>query len=81
MVTQSNYDLEWYDSHKPINYKENFYDQPVNYEIGDAIIHATFGEGIVIDKIDRYIDVLFKSPHGKKTVAADHKSIKRKLDI
>jgi hypothetical protein len=45
------------------------------------VVHTTFGEGVVIDKVGRFIDVAFKAPHGHQTVAADHKAIKRKLVV
>jgi len=61
------------------NFSQNMYNEEVILEIniGDRIVHTLFGEGLVVDRIDDYIDVIFKSPIGKKKLNAKHKNIVR----
>jgi len=69
--------LKPFDSTK--NFSQSMYNEEVILEIhiGDRIVHTLFGEGLVVDRIDDYIDVVFKSPVGKKKLNAKHKNIVR----
>jgi hypothetical protein len=77
MVTISNLQQDWYDSNKKIEDLYNETDPNIN--IGDTIIHTIFGEGLVISQNENNIEVIFKSPHGTKTLNPKHKNIKRKF--
>lgn len=82
----SNKDLDWYDS-KKINEKPSYYSQPHNYrenftntyqyKVGDVVVHTVFGSGIVTKIDGDMIDIIFKKPHGKKTLLSSHNSLKR----
>jgi len=48
------------------------------YRNGDIVIHATFGEGVVIGKEGNIIQIAFSHPHGIKKMLATHPSISKK---
>lgn len=76
--TISNVDLSWYDSKKPISYSDNYNTEPVNFQIGDTVVHTTFGSGLIIGfKNDDMLEILFKAPYGRKILIKTHKALKR----
>lgn len=61
-----------------IDKEKMYYDKEVEYNIGETIIHDTYGEGIITKIEDRTIQVAFAFNHGIKTLMKNHKSIKKK---
>ncbi|MBR2825721.1 MAG: UvrD-helicase domain-containing protein [Solobacterium sp.] len=55
--------------------------EKVKYEKGEQLVHAKFGEGIVISCSGGYVEVAFPYPHGVKKLQAGHPSLKRKKDM
>ena len=45
---------------------------------GDRVIHALFGEGIVVNDSGNILSIAFMHPHGIKKIAKGHQSIKKK---
>jgi DNA helicase-2/ATP-dependent DNA helicase PcrA len=72
-------DDSWFDSNADIDYSKNYEEKLEEINEGDQIIHTIFGEGLVLSRKDDFIDVLFKHPHGPKTLMWKHKNIKRKI--
>lgn len=60
--------------------KEMYTKTPYKFKVGDQIIHTIFGLGIVLDVNGNYLEVSFKKPHGKQTLMANHKAIKRVIN-
>jgi DNA helicase-2/ATP-dependent DNA helicase PcrA len=80
-----NHIKEIFDKKISSNFSQTFFKIENNYnettpEIfpGDTVVHTIFGEGIVIGKNDNMIDVIFKNPHGVKTLNSKHKNITKK---
>ena len=48
------------------------------YKNGDIVIHAVFGEGVVISNEDNVLSIAFKHPIGVKKIKADHPSFRKK---
>lgn len=62
------------------NYEDNYHNENKEYEIGDWIIHTTFGEGVVIDLDNFSVKIAFKRKEiGTKTILKNHKSITKRL--
>lgn len=79
----SDKDLDWYDSRKdkqpfiePIDLTK-VYTNTEEFKVGDVIVHTVFGSGVVTATDGQMIEVIFKKPHGKKTIKASHNAIKR----
>ncbi len=51
------------------------------YKTGDHLIHAKFGEGVVINCKGGIVEIAFPYPHGIKKIAAGHPSLKKKTDL
>ena len=49
-----------------------------DYRKGDIVIHAIYGEGVVISKEDMILQIAFSHPHGVKKILASHPSIRKK---
>jgi len=62
---------------KQIDKKEMFYEENVDYKVGDHVLHDTFGEGVLIEVTNTLITIAFRSPHGIKKMMKNHKSIRR----
>ncbi len=60
----------------PKNIKEN-YSKKGTFIAGDRVSHDKFGEGEVINVKGELIEIVFKDPHGVKTLMKNHKSIER----
>ena len=54
-------------------------DETVEYNIGDRIMHDTYGEGIIVGVEEKVISIAFAHPYGIKKFIKGHKSI-RKVD-
>jgi DNA helicase-2/ATP-dependent DNA helicase PcrA len=75
----TNNDFDWFDSAKPISYADNYEEKKEEIFVGDQIVHSLFGTGVVVDKNNNFLEVIFKHPYGKKTIISNHKAILRKL--
>lgn len=74
----SNIDLSWYDSKKATNFSDNYNKEPINFQIGDTVVHTTFGSGLVIGiNNGDMLEILFKAPYGRKILMKTHKALKR----
>ena len=72
----SNLDLGWYNSKKH-NFHDNYEQKNVTFNVGDVVVHTTFGSGTVVGIKGDLIDVLFKAPYGLRTIFKHHKNLKR----
>ena len=62
---------------KPIK-KEAFYNEESgDYKKGDIVIHEKYGNGVIINLDDRFIEVAFAKNHGIVKLLKNHKSIKK----
>jgi hypothetical protein len=76
--TISDVDLSWFDSQKKVDYSENYSSEQTNFQIGDTVVHTTFGSGLIIGIIDNeMLEILFKSPYGRKILIKTHNALKR----
>lgn len=82
--TISNQDLEWFNSRDekfnestPKIDLDEIYTNNYQFKVGDIVVHTVFGSGIVIGVNGSMIDIMFKKPHGKKTLLSTHKALKR----
>ena len=57
--------------------KKNMIDANADYNIGDKIIHDTFGHGIVVSVDKSVLTIAFPHPTGIKKLMKGHKSIKK----
>ncbi len=57
--------------------KENMVDPNAEYTIGDAIVHDTFGRGVVVGIEKSILTIAFPHPHGIKKLIKGHKSIRK----
>ncbi|MCR4950045.1 MAG: UvrD-helicase domain-containing protein [Solobacterium sp.] len=55
--------------------------KPSGLKKGDAVVHAKFGEGIVVRLKDGMAEIAFPYPHGVKKIMANHPSLKKKGDL
>ncbi len=51
------------------------------FKKGEIIVHAKFGEGIVVKCVGGIAEIAFPYPFGIKKIAAGHPSLKRKADM
>ena len=69
----------WYNSNADCDYDQFFHKNNPEFEIGDSVVHTSFGSGIITSIKNDMLDIVFKAPYGSKTIMKNHKSIKRKL--
>lgn len=60
-----------------IDKEEKFYQEDVEWNVGDYAYHDTFGAGRVTEVTKTLISIAFKSPHGIKKLMKNHKSINK----
>ncbi len=61
-------------------FTEQFKDNYISdrkFVIGDHISHIRFGNGVITNIRNDVVDIVFKEPHGVKTLVKNHKSIER----
>lgn len=75
-----NQEDKWFDSNNKKDYDQNFHENAPDFNIGDSIVHTMFGSGIITSINDDVLEILFKHPHGTKSIVKNHKSIIRKLE-
>lgn len=60
-----------------ISKEDKFYQEDVDWKVGDYAYHDVFGAGRVVEVTNTLISIAFKSPHGIKKLMKNHKSIKK----
>ena len=60
-----------------VNKEEYFYQDEVNYKVGDFVYHEVFGQGKVVEVTNTLLSIAFKHPYGIKKLMKNHKSIKK----
>ena len=48
---------------------------------GELVVHAKFGEGVVLKQDGGFVEVAFSYPYGIKKIAAGHPSLKKKTEL
>ncbi len=61
----------------PIQKEEKFYQEDVEWHVGDYVYHDVFGAGRIVEVSNTLVSIAFKSPHGIKKLMKNHKSLKR----
>ena len=54
-----------------------FYEEDVDYQVGDYVYHTVFGAGKVVEVTNTLVSVAFKLPHGIKKLMKNHKNLKK----
>ena len=55
--------------------KDVLRDEDVDYQVGDYVVHDTFGAGRVVEVTNSLVSVAFKHPYGIKKLMKNHKSL------
>ena len=58
-----------------INKEEVFYEEDVDYNVGDFVYHTVFGQGKVVEVTNTLVTIAFKHPHGIKKLMKNHKAL------
>ena len=57
--------------------KEDMIDTEADYNIGDRVVHAIFGQGVIVSIDKKILSIAFPHPHGIKKLMKGHKSIRK----
>ncbi len=57
--------------------EKNVYDDDVNFNLGDKVMHDKYGKGIVVEVTDTLVSIAFSKEYGIKKLLKNHKSIKK----
>ena len=57
--------------------KDSFYEEDINYEIGERVYHETFKEGIVVAIEKTIVTIAFSRKFGIKKLMKNHKSLRK----
>lgn len=60
-----------------IEKQEKFYQEDMNYQLGDYVYHDVFGTGRVVEVTNTLVSVAFKLPHGIRKLMKNHKSLRK----
>lgn len=60
-----------------IDKSEKFYEEDVDYQVGDYVYHDVFGAGRVVEVTNTLVSIAFKLPHGIKKLMKNHKSLRK----
>ena len=60
-----------------IDKSEKFYQEDVDYQVGDYVYHDIFGAGRVVEVTNSLVSIAFKMPHGIKKLMKNHKSLRK----
>ena len=60
-----------------VNIEEKYYEEEVDYSIGDYVYHEVFGQGKVVEVTNTLMSIAFKHPYGIKKLMKNHKSLRR----
>ena len=55
----------------------DMFEEDVDYNIGDRVIHSVFGQGVIVGVDKRILSIAFPHPHGIKKLIKGHKSIRK----
>ena len=61
----------------PLQTGEMFYEEDIDYKVGDFVYHETFGSGRVVEVTDTLVSVAFRHPHGVKKLMKNHKKLSK----
>lgn len=70
---------KWFNSQVKEDYSKYFHEEEQEFDIGDTIIHSSFGSGVIVGIKNDILDITFKYPYGTKSIMKNHKSLVRKL--
>lgn len=56
-------------------------EKKAEYETGEHVVHAKFGEGVVISCKAGFAEIAFPYPYGVKKIMAGHPSLKKKSEL
>ena len=62
---------------KHIEKKDIYYEEEVDYKVGDFVYHDVFGNGKVLEVTNTLISIAFKHPYGIKKLMKNHKALKK----
>ncbi len=62
---------------KTFDKKEAFYQEEMNYQVGDFVYHENFGAGRVLEVNDTLVTVAFSHPYGIRKLMKNHKSLSK----
>jgi len=62
---------------KVVKQEKNVYDEDVDFNIGDKIMHDKYGKGVIIEVGPTLVSVAFSREHGIKKLLKKHKSIQK----
>ncbi|MFV0394273.1 MAG: ATP-dependent helicase [Coprobacillaceae bacterium] len=48
-----------------------------DWQVGDLVMHETFGKGVIVKVDSLVLEIAFPAPHGIKSLMASHKALKR----
>ena len=65
------------EQNKKIKKDDVFYEEDINYKVGDFVYHDVFGNGKVLEVTNTLITIAFKHPHGIKKLMKNHKALKK----
>lgn len=57
--------------------KVDMVDNSAEYDIGDKVVHITFGQGVIVGVDKTILSIAFPHPHGIKKIMKGHKSIRK----
>lgn len=60
-----------------IEKKELFYEEDIDYKVGDYVFHENFGQGKVVEVTNTLVSVAFKHPYGIRKLMKNHKSLSK----
>jgi len=60
-----------------LNKEDKFYQQSVDYSVGDFVYHENFGHGKIVEVTNTLLSIAFKHPYGIRKLMKNHKSIKK----
>jgi DNA helicase II / ATP-dependent DNA helicase PcrA len=69
-------DKDFEEQEKP-RFEKNVIDDTIQYQIGEHVVHTTFGNGVIISVEKQIVTIAFPHPHGIKNVMKGHKSIRK----
>ena len=69
--------VETQEAQIPIKKEENFYQEDIEWKVGEYVYHDVFGAGRIVEVSNTLISIAFKSPHGIKKMMKNHKSLKK----
>ena len=60
-----------------IKKEEHFYEEDVEYNVGDFVYHEVFGQGKVVEVTKTLVSIAFKHPYGIRKLMKNHKSLSK----